>query len=309
MDEVTAVIIAGISLSARTFIEKVSEAVGGIFHPIQVERNAKAEAAAAIIHAHKDVQLSDIQRRAAIRHLDEETQRQINMESIAQRSLTWVKPEAEPAKMEKDWITAFFDKARLIEDNDMQTLWAKILAGEANRPGRFSKRTLSIVSDLSKEDADKFLKLRCHCVSCQDISFAVVRSNWAGFNTKSILFSELTHLESLGLIAMSNFMDYAQEFKDPHQMVEYYGRFVAVDLNLAKDQKQDKKFQLNCGSVILTAFGKELSAICEGSPVTGFYDHLIDFWKQYNAKEVTDTEGDAQVSAVRPVTSTCIAAD
>lgn len=30
----------------------------------------------------------------------------------------------------------------------MQTLWARILAGEANAPGKFSKRTVNLVGSL-----------------------------------------------------------------------------------------------------------------------------------------------------------------
>jgi hypothetical protein len=42
---------------------------------------------------------------------------------------------ATPEKLEDDWITNFFDKCRLISDEEMQTLWSKVLAGEANAPG------------------------------------------------------------------------------------------------------------------------------------------------------------------------------
>ena len=34
--------------------------------------------------------------------------------------------------MEEDWIANFFDKCRIVSDSEMQSLWARVLAGEAN---------------------------------------------------------------------------------------------------------------------------------------------------------------------------------
>ncbi len=47
----------------------------------------------------------------------------------------------------------------MISDEQMQALWAKILAGEANGPGRFSKKTVNIVASLDKSDAEAFTTL------------------------------------------------------------------------------------------------------------------------------------------------------
>jgi hypothetical protein len=36
---------------------------------------------------------------------------------------------------------------------EMQNLWAQVLAGEANSPGTYSKRTVNFLSSLDKKDA------------------------------------------------------------------------------------------------------------------------------------------------------------
>jgi Protein of unknown function (DUF2806) len=41
----------------------------------------------------------------------------------------------------------------------MQTLWAKILAGEVSAPGTYSKRTLQFLKAKEKDDAIKFLEI------------------------------------------------------------------------------------------------------------------------------------------------------
>ena len=71
---------------ATALIEKVSEAVGGFFKPAQIVRMARAEAEANRIQAESHIEITDIQRRATLRLLEEEGKRQSNMEAITQKS-------------------------------------------------------------------------------------------------------------------------------------------------------------------------------------------------------------------------------
>lgn len=65
--------------------------------------------------------------------------------------------------MDDDWIVNFFDKCRLVRDEQMQSLWARILAGEANKPGTFSRRTVNFVASMDKIDASAFTHLCSFC--------------------------------------------------------------------------------------------------------------------------------------------------
>ena len=56
--------------------------------------------------------------------------------------------------MSDDWIANFFDKCRNVSDREMQDLWARVLAGEANTPGSYSKRTVNFLTTLDSEEAD-----------------------------------------------------------------------------------------------------------------------------------------------------------
>jgi hypothetical protein len=64
-----------------------------------------------------------------------------------------------------DWLNSF---SRIAEDKsseDLQKLFAKILAGEIRQPGAFSLRTLQFVSTISREEADaisRFLSFIMH---------------------------------------------------------------------------------------------------------------------------------------------------
>jgi len=129
---------------ATVLIEKISEAIGGIFRPHQIRRIAEAEAEASRIKTVSEIEITDLQRRAIQRFFSEEAKKQQNIESITAMALPQLAEHASPENIEDDWITNFFDKCRLISDLDMQTLWSRLLSGEANSPGRFSKRTINV---------------------------------------------------------------------------------------------------------------------------------------------------------------------
>jgi Protein of unknown function (DUF2806) len=144
---------------ASLLIEKISDAVGGVFKPYQIVRVAKAEAEAELVRAESQIQVTDLQGRAMHRFVEEEAKRQSNIEEITQQAIPLLEDKAEPQKVTDDWITNFFDKCRIIADGDMQKLWSKVLAGEANAPGTFVKRTINLLADLDKDDAELFTQL------------------------------------------------------------------------------------------------------------------------------------------------------
>ena len=111
--------LGNLSKPADTLIKKVSDAVGGFFAPYQVKRMAKAEAEAAMIKAQSETEITDLHRRAVRRWIDEEAQRQKNMEDITAKALPQLDEKAAPDAVEDDWLVNFFDKSRIVSDNDM----------------------------------------------------------------------------------------------------------------------------------------------------------------------------------------------
>ena len=158
-DGTSLVNIGELSKPATVLIEKISDAVGGIAKPWQIRRVAKAEAEADKIKAIAHIEIDELQKRALQRFVVEEAKKQSNIEEITAKALPQVKDEAQPENIEDDWITNFFDKCRLISNDEMQILWSKVLAGEANSPGTYSKRTVNFLGSLDKSDAFLFQSL------------------------------------------------------------------------------------------------------------------------------------------------------
>jgi hypothetical protein len=112
--------IGELSKPATVLVEKISEAVGGVFKPYQMVRVAKAEAQVERLRVESQIEISDIQRRAFRRFLDEEGKKQKNIEDITGKALPQLEENSKPDEVENDWITNFFDKCRLISDDEMR---------------------------------------------------------------------------------------------------------------------------------------------------------------------------------------------
>ncbi|WP_292482224.1 DUF2806 domain-containing protein [Mesorhizobium sp.] len=163
-------------------IEKVSDAVGGIAKPWQIKRVANAEAEAAKIKAIAQLEITDLEQRALARMVREEGIKQENIEAITAGAIPHLSADAKPEAIPSDWLAHFFEKSRIVSDGEMQMLWSKILAGEANTPNSFRKKTVELVSTIEKSDASLFTKL------CSFVWMFVIRPETAIFYSKTTDF-------------------------------------------------------------------------------------------------------------------------
>jgi hypothetical protein len=268
--------LGDISKPATVLIEKISDAVGGVFKPYQIRRVAQAEAEAEKIHEVSRLEVTDLQRRALHRFVYEEPQKQANIEGITQLALPEVTEQGKPEELEKDWIADFFDKCRLISNEEMQQLWAKVLAGEANNPGSYSKRTITLLSTLDKSDAELFQRF------CSVIwTFGPTNLVPLIFDPKAkiymdlgLTFVSLTHLNDLGLINFNSIMGISNNGLPQKVLVWYYGN--PVGLHFPKPEKNT----LNFGHAMLTKAGHQLAPICASKPGVGFLEYVLEVWNK-----------------------------
>jgi len=274
-----------LSKPADTLIKKVSSAIGGIFAPWQIKRLAKAEAEASLIKAKAEFEITDLHRRAMHRFVEEEAKRQENMEAITEKALPHLKSGSDPSKMEDDWVTNFFDKSRIVSDSDMQELWARVLAGEANAPGFYSKRTVNFLGDLDKRDAELFSTLCSFGWFIVDFTPLVFDAEASIYNDKGLNFSTLTHLDSIGLIQFNFISGFIRKGLPKTFTVAYCGQPLTLTMPNEKDN------QLTIGSVLLTRVGKELASVCQAPGIEGFVDYVKKNWSSYLPRD-QNTEPD-----------------
>ena len=205
------------------------------------------------------------------------------MEDITAKALPHLEQDADPDAMEDDWIANFFDKCRIVSDDDMQKLWSRVLAGEANVAGTYSKRTVNTLSDLDKTDANLFSKLCGFAWFVREITPLILdelqfEKTEGIYTNHGIDFASLSHLESIGLIQHSGLSDFVRSRLPKHTVAYYYGRRLLLEM------PSDVENQLVVGNTLFTKIGKELAPICGSKPVDGFYEYVKDKWKQYLPK-------------------------
>ena len=154
-----------------------------------------------MIRAKSEIQITELHQRAFHRFIDEEAAKQTNMENILLKAIPHVDEEkSDPENIETDWLTNFFDKCRIVSDEDMQQLWARAIAGEANNPGSFSRRTVNLLSDLDKRDAELFRNLCSFVWIIGSLRPLLFDTQHDIYNRRGIDFNSLRQLESLGLV-------------------------------------------------------------------------------------------------------------
>lgn len=281
-DKSTSIVNLGdLSKPADTLIKKVSSAIGGVFEPWQIKRVAKAEAEASLIKSKTEIEITDLHRRAMHRFVEEEAQKQENMEEITKKSLPHLKEESDPSKMEDDWVTNYFDKSRIISDSEMQDLWSKVLAGEANSPGTYSKRTVNLLSDLDKRDAELFRSLCRYGWVFGRFTPLIFDVQASIYNDNGINFNSLSHLDSLGLIQFDALAGFNRQKLPKNFAVSYCGEI--LELAMPKDSGNSLEF----GHVLLTQAGEELSRISDAHGVGGFVDYVKEKWRPYVKENIT----------------------
>ncbi|MDE2725164.1 MAG: DUF2806 domain-containing protein [Gemmatimonadota bacterium] len=275
--------LGNLSKPANTLIKKVSAAIGGIFEPYQIKRIAKAETEADLIRAKSEVEITDLHRRAIHRWVEEEAQRQNNIEEITNKALPNLNDSSDPDHMEDDWITYFFDKARIVTDREMQQLWAQVLAGEANSPGTYSKRTVNFLSDLDKSEAFLFSQLCRYCWYIGEAVPLIINHEDEIYSVANINFNTLSHLESIGLVQLNSIHGFLKQSRKGtlgNVVVTYFGEKVVLEI------EKKKLTQIKTGEVRLTKIGKELRAVCNCEPVDGFLEYVLEQWKEYSPRKM-----------------------
>lgn len=291
---------------AVTLIEKISDAVGVLYEPRKIRRLAKARADAELRKAQIDIEVGGLRDRAERRRIQEEMQFQENMESVIAKALPEVVEDATPESIERDWLSNYFNKSRIVSDEEMQHLWARILAGEANAPGTYSKRTVNFLSDLAKAEAELFTRLcgfvcRFYNNNYSELIPLVFDETASIFTTQGINFRSLERLAGIGLIRFaSSYGDTNVVSSVPENLfLQYYGReFIVEGLEDAQNQRSQESTMLPrmpmaermfkildrglvTGKVTLTRIGQELAPISGSVPVDGFVEYIEAQWKNY----------------------------
>ena len=249
-------------------INKVSGVIGPFLTPYHIKKITAAENLAKLESVKTDIEANEMLTASTRRQEIESALHEQKIAKIMQLAKPEIKEDAKPDDMEDEWMSRFFNECRHVSDPEMQTLWARILAGEANAPGSYSKRTVNFVSELSKEEAQLFTKLCGFCVLlAPDRDEPFVLSYRDSVYTTQIEYKDLMHLDNIGLIDFSPSGFSMRDVTPKEFRLYYFEEPIHVDI-----PKHIDDFQT--GMVRLTQIGRELQTIAGGQPVNGFLTYL-----------------------------------
>ncbi|MFT7015800.1 MAG: hypothetical protein ACJAY7_001746 [Pseudohongiellaceae bacterium] len=271
MSDGNAVINLGdLAKPATVLIEKVSNAVGVLYEPRRIRKRAEAEADAEKIKALAGIELSEIQQRGIERLVQQEARKQENIENITAEAAGQLPPNAKTENLEEDWIAHFFDKCENVSNKDMQSLWSRLLAGEATNPGTYSKRTVDFVATMDRGDAELFTRFCQFTWVVGEPTPLIFESGDAIYTDNGINFSALKHLDAIGLISFESATGYRRHGYGKETIIFYYGQPTRVVFPAEKNN------QIELGKALFTQAGKELVSICGAKRNQEFYEYAID---------------------------------
>ena len=201
----------------------------------------------------------------------QEEKRQRNIESVVRQAAEELEdkvvPDEEP---NHDWTARFFNEVQGVSSDEMRALWAKILAGQVERPGSSSIRTLSILRNMTRTDAEEFTRFCSFAWNIQGLQPLILDHNAEIYTNRRVTYGLLTHLEGLGLIkhvdtgtlAIGNL---------PKTISASYGNR-AVEITFPAESRNS----LTIGSAMFTVPGWELSHAVEPDFVEGFFEYARD---------------------------------
>ncbi|MFD2022009.1 DUF2806 domain-containing protein [Pseudocitrobacter faecalis] len=250
--------LSGLSQPGTKLIEKVSDAIGVLYEPTKIRKKAKAEAEAKRTELISKLELEGIEKRAVDRFLKRETKRQENIENITIQAARSLSDTDNVSGIDENWIEAFFKECEDISDEQMQTLWSRILSEEAKSKGSFSRRTLKLLSTLSTEEANLITFFGKFVWQASNLTPILTHDNNGG--TEGMTFGQLALLDSLGVIQLG--FGYNLTFMKKIGHIYYYGIPIKVEF----ENDDPTTWTVSTGQALLSPIGAELMKICGATP-------------------------------------------
>ncbi|WP_354003493.1 DUF2806 domain-containing protein [Collinsella tanakaei] len=151
------------------------------------------------------------------------------------------------AEIDFDWIELFKSYAERTSSKDVQVIWGKLLAGELNHPGSYSKLAMWSLFNMSEKNAHDFAALASMCVHHCDkngvaygepllILDSDSQPDSDAFNGGAISIRDVNMLASLGLVDTSSMRTLSF---DPGQRQLFRGAEFMVEVTNGSDMQID----------------------------------------------------------------------
>lgn len=166
--------------------------------------------------------------------------------------------ETTAAEYNFDWFVIFYEAVGNISDEQMQSIWAKILAGEMNKPNSYSLRTIEVLKNISQQEANLFEKICSHCICSGQHLFLPHYDKY--LEQCQISFEEVLYLSELGLISSDSML----VLKIPVDLTPNI-LFINKELLITASTSNENNKIFEIRQFPMTAVGMELAILVEGT--------------------------------------------
>lgn len=236
-----------------------------------------------------------IQERSEFRTNYREAVKQQNIESVSAIAGEQLQEENEISeeKVDPDWATRFFRHIEDISDEDMQNIWGKILAGEIKKPSSFSFRTLDVLKNLSKKEAEIFGRIASYVFEIAPNSGILCKKFIYDFGFK---FGDINSMHQCGIIVYTDTaIDFSKVNNSKGEWSWLYADRILKIQNLPLSYKMD--------TYKLTDAGGELLQLLDIQVDSEYFQKVVDDIKQHGAqvsysKHAPNSTGDKKYAAI-----------
>lgn len=300
MEPTTGITLAAAAALSKP-IEKLVDTVRDVMEPGLIVLKAHATAKAKVVDANAErkagairaegkIHELDILTRAQLRREAEEVRKHQNLESIVRKASEALPDTVSKDAVDPDWTAHFVEEAQNTSGEDMQALWARLLAGEVASPGTFSRRLVSSIKLLETTDARTF------SILCRYIWKNVGCLIWEEY-PHGLDFDQLNHLDTLGFINHDGLAGFAKPLPWPIKserlrfVIEYHRKRALIEISGSRPDSG--MFNLPWGNVIMTSLGLELAKLVEVTPDWEYFEKAVRYLakqKQVKMRVLDDWE-------------------
>ena len=191
--------------------------------------------------------------------------------------------EVQDHEVDHDWTARFFNDVQDVSSEEMQRLWAKVLAGEVDRPGQFSLRTLDTLHNMSVGEAKLFAEA-CNYVAAERM---ILYTDDMHVMHNNLHFGNILKLAELGLIMWSPNLTHTRHWNDPDRMTFHKGHLAFQGLPGALSMTR-------LPIVRLTTVGRELFGLTEPqSDIDMLYLKLLAMFLEQDKRKLSYVVGES----------------
>lgn len=149
----------------------------------------------------------DLIRRAQTRVMADEIRKQNNLEHIAIMTIEDLEnqPKQNDIPIDEDFLSEFKEDAGRIHKEEMQRIWAKILANEIRNPGTYTPKDLLTLRSLNKELAQEFLSLVPYILGKENGDHLFLFGEADSLEKAGISYSFIRNLSQEGLLDTTSY--------------------------------------------------------------------------------------------------------